>query len=289
MKLRAVAAIGAAVASLLSVPAAVADERCPEVVVIAARGSGQNGGSQWEPTQYGASQWVSNGREGSTLRTFLHYADGVHQGDTGHSLFGGVQVIGVDEHAYPARFPENNFHQPNNVPEAIGEFTTKVLPQAQSFLESVSLGRAGAEGTVRAYEATTGCAPKYLLLGFSQGAAVITNLETTLAGEGRLAGAVYLGSPYTSADDPHRMGSGLSGNGMLAATPENASRLRSNDKRLEYCVQGDVWCDFNPGKVATGNVENPWGHNQYFIGDTPFPGDRDAVARRFADLINQAR
>lgn len=71
-------AIVAAAASLVIAPAATADERCADVVVLAARGSGQNGGYEWEPTSYGASPWVSNGREGSTIRSFLHYVEALH-------------------------------------------------------------------------------------------------------------------------------------------------------------------------------------------------------------------
>lgn len=284
------ATVAAAVTAFAGVsilaPAAHAQDRCSAVVVVAARGSGQNGGYEWQPTRYGASPWVSNGREGSTLRTFLQYVEGVHQNDTGDSLFHNVQVIGVDEHAYPARFPDTDFKQPENIGEAISELNERVVPRALSFAESISLGRGGAEATVRGYELTTGCAPKYVLVGFSQGATVMTKLETKLAREGRLAGAVYLGSPYTSANDPHRVGSGLSGDGVLAKSPSNQHRVRTNDRRLEYCIQGDQWCDFNLGKVAKNSVDNPWGHNQYFIGDTPFPGDRVEVARRFAWFIH---
>ncbi|MEJ5998370.1 hypothetical protein [Corynebacterium sp. H130] len=281
-------ALVTAAAGLAVTPAAVAQDQCPAVVVLAARGSGQNGGYEWQPTQYGASPWVSNGREGSTIRTFLHYVDNVHQRDHGTSVMSNVQVVGIDERAYPANFPETDFRQPTNVSEALSEFTGKALPRATTFIQSITQGRVGAEATVRAHDAATGCNSKYLLVGFSQGAAVITDLETKLAREGRLAGAVYLGSPYTSASDPHRFGSGLSGNGVLSKTPGNGSRIASNNQRIEYCVQGDVWCDFNASKVANGTVENPWGHNQYFIGNTPFPGDRDHVARRVAEFIHAA-
>lgn len=272
----------------VTAPEASAQDRCPAVVLIAARGSGQNGGYEWTPTQYGASGWVSNGREGSTIRSFLHHTEAVHQRDTGDSLFTNVQVIGIDERAYPANFPENDFRQPTNIREALTEVTERAVPKAQAFLHSVTVGRVGAEATVRGYEATTGCHPKYLLVGFSQGAAVITKLESTLAREGKLAGAVYLGSPYTSANDPHRFGTGLSGNGVLSMSPSNQMRIRSNDRRIEYCVQGDVWCDFNGQKVANQSVDNPWGHNQYYVGNTPFPGDRDEVSRRVAHLIHTA-
>lgn len=200
-----------------------------------------------------------------------------------------VQVVGIDEHIYPAIFPETDFRQHTNISKAIGEFTGKVIPRATTFLRSITGGRAGAEAMVRAHDAATGCHSKYLLVGFSQGAAVVTDLEQKLAREGRLAGAVYLGSPYTSADDPHRFGTGLSGNGVLAKAPGDGGRISSNKNRIEYCVQGDVWCDFNPGNIASGNVENPWDHNQYFIGGTPFPGDRDVVARRVADFIHASQ
>lgn len=282
------AVAAATLTSIAAVPTATAQDRCPAVVVLAARGSGQNGGYEWTPTQYGDSRWISNGREGSTIRTFLNYAENVHQRDHGTSLYSNVQVVGVDERAYPANFPEQDFRQPTNIAEAMTELTDRAIPRAKAFLNSISVGRIGAEATVRAHDAATGCNSKYLLVGFSQGATVITDLEKKLAREGRLAGALYMGSPYTSASDPHRVGSGLSGNGVLANAIGNGSRIRSNDKRIEYCVKGDVWCDFNAAKVAKGEVENPWGHNQYFIGNTPFPGDRDMVARMFADLIHNA-
>lgn len=278
----------AALASVAAAPTAVAQDRCPAVVVLAARGSGQNGGYEWQPTTYGNSHWVSNGREGSTIRNFLHYAENVHQRDTGTSLFSNVQVVGIDERAYPANFPEQDFRQPTNISEAFGELNDRVVPRAKAFLNSITIGRAGAEATMRAHDAATGCNSKYLLVGFSQGATVLPMLEKKLAGEGRLAGALYLGSPYTSASDPHRVGAGLSGNGVLAKALGNNARIRSNDRRIEYCIQGDIWCDFNLGRIARGEVVNPWGHNQYFTGDTPFPGDRDFVAREFARLIHTA-
>src|SRR5699024_12107848 len=86
------------------------------------------------------------------------------------------------------------------IKRAVGIFQQYPLGE---LLHSVPFGaidglRAGvnnAPTVVEDYEAMTGCSPRYVVAGYSQGALVTASVEKYLADTGRLKGAVTIGNP----------------------------------------------------------------------------------------------
>lgn len=77
------------------------NEQCPEVAIIAARGSEQN--FTTTPQRYAPnSPWESNGFEAENIAAGLHLAQQRHTAATGESLFHNVPVLALDEETYPA-------------------------------------------------------------------------------------------------------------------------------------------------------------------------------------------
>src|SRR5699024_8069055 len=100
---------------------------------------------------------------------------------------------------------------------------------------------------VEDYEATTGCSPRYVVAGYSQGALVTTSVEKYLADTGRLEGAVTIGNPlhkYPQAMDK-------------AALPE--------DKRVDYCLVWDVVCEFTLEAASVALSNRAVLHASYFL------------------------
>ena len=97
-----VAAAAAVVTPVLPTEEATAQQRCPSVAVIAARGSGQN--NQIYRTRYaGEAPWTSNGWEGETIRAFLRYSESRYRATHGgNSLMKDVEVLGMEPRYYPA-------------------------------------------------------------------------------------------------------------------------------------------------------------------------------------------
>ena len=76
------------------------NEQCPEVAIIAARGSEQNFATT--PQRYAPnSPWESNGFEAENIAAGLHLAQQRHTAATGESLFHNVPVLALDEETYP--------------------------------------------------------------------------------------------------------------------------------------------------------------------------------------------
>ena len=286
--LRGIVAAAVALGSVLVAPVAVqAQEQCPALAVVAARGSGQNGGGNWTPQNYGGSFW-SNGREGPTLRAMFHYFESRYNWDTGRSLMNSVKVLGLDEGKYPAAAPVEDVKPPTDINSALNIVREVVLPQAALFRDSFVNGTHGVLAQINEYEASSGCHPQYVLAGYSQGAVVTAGVERQLAQQGKLAGVINLGSPYTGKDTPGRIGTGLAGDGILAWTPLKAGKL-SNAPRIEYCVKDDPFCDFNPRKYLNPQSVDYTAHGSYFQWRSSLNQDRDTAARTFASWVDARR
>ena len=286
--LRGVVAAAVAVAATLVAPvAAIAQEPCPAIAVVAARGSGENGGGNWAPQNYGGPYW-SNGREGPTLAAMFHYFESRYNWDTGRSLMNSVKVLGLDEHKYPAAAPERNITPPTDFDSAVNLFREMVLPQAALFRDSFVNGTHGVLSTINEYEGATGCHPQYVLAGYSQGAVVMSGVERTLDRQGRLAGVINLGNPYNTEGVPGRISTGLSGKGVLGWTPMRAGAL-SGVPRIEYCVADDPFCDLNVRKYINQQPVDGSAHGSYFRWNSSRAQDRDLAARIFASWVDTRR
>ncbi|MDY6049128.1 MAG: hypothetical protein SPI77_00910 [Corynebacterium sp.] len=280
-------AAAAVIPGILAAPEASA-QVCPALTVVAARGSGENYGANWAPQVYGPSPWVSNGREGPTLAGMFHYIESWYNQTYGGSVMNSVFVLGLDEYKYPAMAPDRDIKPPTNIEEGINIARELILPQAALFRDSFINGTHGILAAIDEYEAWSGCHPQYVLAGYSQGAVVTHGVERELARQGRLAGTINLGSPYTSKGDPHRIGTGLTGDGILAWTPLGSGKLSGVD-RIEYCVADDPFCDMNPGKYIDRLPVDYLAHGSYFRWNSSQWQDRAAVAQRFSSWVDARR
>lgn len=291
-----VAAITAVISPVGPTPEADAQHRCPAVALVAARGSGQN--DQIYRTRYSTqAPWVSNGWEGQTIRAFLHHAEGRYRATHGgNSLMKDVEVLGLEPRYYPAVYPEYsvpNVIAPSTVMQALGlavQYTVPVLRMAMragnEFLDSVQVGRTGVMAMINGYERSTGCRPKYILSGYSQGAMIMLEHERELARRGQLAGVVYFGNPNTAPWDPATVGvAGGGAGGILGFLPFNMKTAAGTRNRVNYCLPLDGVCDLSVQtlRASQGNGGN---HGRYFI----WPSRWDnTVSDRFGRFVDQVR
>lgn len=256
---------------------AVAQERvCPDMVVLAARGSDQNEeyGEYFGPQRYSANAELSNGYEGPNFTALFHSVEQRHPG-----TMDSVYVLALDDEAYPANMDlpplaeeGENISAVEMVQRAVG--ITKQYPIGE-LLHSVAFGlvdslRAGvtnAPKVVEEYEADTGCKPRYVVAGFSQGALITTSVEKYLADTGRLHGAVTIGNPL------HKYLWMME----RAVLPE--------DKRVDYCLDGDFVCDFSLEAANDALSTKAEKHASYFLNELSEQDIRviDEVARLLGD------
>lgn len=294
------AAIAAAVVATISpvapfVMEASAQDRCPAVAVVAARGSGQN--FQVVPTRYAAGAPVSNGWEGETIRALLRTAEGRYAATHGGtSLMKDVDVIGLDPSYYPATYPaipnpdiavpDGLLPQARLVAALAIPAANVALGAANQFTESVSVGRDGVMRGIDDYQNRTGCAPQYVLMGYSQGAMVVAEHERELARRGQLAGVIYLGNPMTRAGDWSTVGvPGGGAGGMIGWSPINSVSVAATNNRVNYCLPQDGVCDTSAQTLreSSGNGGN---HGRYFLAPSPWD---DQVVDSFGSWVDQVR
>lgn len=268
--------------------------RCPAVTVLAARGSEQDEGLT--PTRYSDSApWVSNGFEAQTLRDFLHLAEQRHLAGTGESLMAQVDVLALDDTVYPAALPlpalaeEGEELALDETAQRVRELLSQTPAHeiagdaARATAASVDSGIRGTGDVIAEYEAATGCQPDYILLGYSQGAVVLTAQEQELYESGRLRGAIYLGNPLLPAGDPSTVGQGRSG-GLLGPAAEWVLPTAPIQNRLNYCLAGDVVCAPTVENAAGALGDGGGVHATYFLAEE-FSADDQAVADTFASWV----
>lgn len=292
-------AIATAVAATLSpvapTPEADAQTRCPAVAVIAARGSGQN--TQIYRTKYSwAAPWTSNGWEGETIRAFLQHAERRYAATHGgNSLMKDVEVIGLEPRYYPATFPEYDVPSvavPSTILQALAlalQYANPVWMMARrvatEFVDSVQIGRTGVMQMVNDYEHRSGCRPKYILSGYSQGAMILLEHERELARRGQLAGVVYFGNPNTAAGDWSTVGVPAGGaGGMLGFLPFNTKTAGATPNRVNYCLPQDSVCDLS---IQTLQASQPTGgnHARYFRWPSRWDNQVSDAFGRFVDQV----
>lgn len=282
--------LGAVPGASISAPVQAAETvgKCPAVVLLVARGNDAR--ATFEPRRYGGELgWESNGRESARIGNYLELVEQRYR-DThrGASLFTDVQVHGLAEKYYPADIP---------LPEEgkDGELV-QLLSSADEVAQGVVAGveratAAGSEGPRRAildYEAHTGCAPQYILFGYSLGAAVLPDQEKWLADRGQLAGAVYIGSPFLDAANSRLIGVPVGTTGILADLPPQLLPSAHTRNRIEYCQRDDLVCDPSPQAISRSLQEGEGGpHASYFreLGDA----DQIALADALGNWVDQVR
>lgn len=260
------AALAAGALVLAGTVAPVADaavpapETCRDVAVIAARGTDQD-----DP---------GFGDEGKTLRGLLDLAEARHPG-----LNARAELIALDREVYPGTLglPQLAEEGERLSPADTTRRALEVIPELGQV--HASDPRATIEalpGHLERHEAETGCRPDYVLLGYSQGATVLTGLETRLHAQGRLRGVIYLGDPHA----PH---------GALPGLPElmGIPRVPAGEvERVEYCLPKDFSCDFSPEAAALALGDGGGPHDTYFTG-RPEHAPREAeVADALARMVD---
>ena len=233
-------------------------QNCPATVVLAARGSDQNEdkGEYFGPQRYSDNAAESNGFEGPNFTALFHQIEQRHPG-----TMDDVFVLALDDKAYPAQMNLPPLAQEGEqlTPAETLQRAIKIVQQhpIHEMLYSVTFGLAdslrtgmsNAPKVVDNYEATTGCAPRYVTAGYSQGALVTTSVEKYLADTGRLAGAVTIGNPLHKYPQlMHR-----------AALP--------NNKRVDYCLSGDFVCDFSVQAASNALATKAELHASYFLNE----------------------
>ena len=288
-------AVTATVTPVAPVQEADAQTRCPAVAVVAARGSGQNG--EIYPTKYSwAAPWTSNGWEGETIRAFLRHAERRYTATHGgNSLMKDVEVIGLEPRYYPATFPEYDVPEvavPSTLLQALGlaiQWANPVFMTARraanQFLDSVQIGRGGVMQMINDYERATGCRPKYILSGYSQGAMILLEHERELARRGQLAGVVYFGNPNTAPGDWSTVGvRGGGAGGILGVLPFNTKTAAATRNRVNYCLPLDAVCDLSR---QTLEASRPTGgnHARYFRWPSRWDNQVSDSFGRFVDQV----
>ena len=275
---------------------AAGPDRCPAVAVVAARGSEQS--DHLDPTVYGeGSPYISNGYEAENIRGFLQYSEQRHVDQHGTSLLADVPVLALDVNHYPAALPIPAIAEKDEELEAaeaarrVGALLSAtpahviVQDAVQGLLRSLRTGTTSVIPAIDNYEARTGCAPDYILIGYSQGAIVLTAQERELASQGRLAGALYLGNPLLKPGESNVVGSPHRGGGILSSLPADVLPTASESvPRLNYCVTGDFACDLTDAAAMESIGSQGGGHADYFL-DIPRTADDAYVADTFADWI----
>lgn len=223
---------------------------CPAVVAIVARGSEQN--SQIRPTRYSAeNRWTSNGFEERVIRVMFRELEASHLKRTGESLMKDVYVMGMTDKQYPAALPL----------ESVGSSAIE-LPV------SVNKGRKNVVAAADSFEQSTGCSPKYLLVGYSQGALVVGNQAQVFIDRDQYVGTFLLGNPAQYPGDPTAAGIEPLSSGLTSSL---GLPREKKGRTISYCRKGDVVCDSSPGQylAAVSTALSGGGgssHVQYFEG-----------------------
>lgn len=250
-------------------PPAGAEEACPQVVAIAARGSDQNAdkGEFVGPQRYGAR--TSTGYEGKNLAGFFHLVDARHPG-----LMDDVYVLALDEQTYPAAMglpplaqEGEDLTPPMVAQRLVNILTTYSLPDLArratvGVVESVWYGMHRAPEAVAEYERTSGCRPRYIAVGYSQGVVVNKGLERQIP----LGGAVAIGNPLQP------------GTGMVSWLPLPGADL----KRVSYCLDIDFVCRLNGENAMRAAETKARDHASYFV--QPRAED-EKIADTFAEWV----
>ncbi|MBC3185068.1 cutinase family protein [Corynebacterium sp. zg-331] len=289
---------------------AVSEEQtqCPAVTVIAARGSEQN--ENLEPTRYSPeAAWVSNGYEEENIRAFLQFSEQRYRQRTGQSLMRDVQVLALDASVYPAAL-----HLPRLA--EVGENMTaletlrrlgRLLQETpaheiawnavRGFSDSLVRGTLGVDDVIFGYEAESGCQPRYVFFGYSQGAVVLSARERDInnATRGRVAGTLYIGNPLLAGGDPSLVGDPKIGVGLVGLSPLNSRTLAAVDERhrLNYCLRDDFVCDAGVESAAKAFSGGGGVHALYFLRAADHPEQATpaeaAMADSFARWVEESR
>ncbi|BAU96690.1 hypothetical protein N24_2428 [Corynebacterium suranareeae] len=248
---------------------------CPSVLAVVARGSEQN--LQIRPARYSEeAPWTSNGFEERNFRSFFGRLEKHHMENTGESLMKDVYVMGLNNAEYPASFPLSS---EGSSAIALGT--------------SVSSGRDNLMSAIDHFEAETGCTPKYLLGGYSQGVMVVNGYEEELITRDQYVGTLHIANPAQQPDDPSLIGHEVTTGGLASSIDP----VEETSQKISYCLPGDIVCDRSfeqfsaagssvaAATISSGNSRAGRVHLQYFVTTQPWD---DEIFDEVASWIEQA-
>lgn len=322
-------------ASLVYPVQAVAEDSqkpCVPVTVVTARGSGQG-----EDTNSADSGIGTEGWSGSTINKLLKHTDAYSKTffddpALAHSIFekGNVDFIELDGSYQALGVTDFNLNQDgaeegeltrssflDGVKTVVGTVenvaASAVRTAALIFLEktksSADNGTRVADNEIAAYEEKLpkGCQPKYLLIGYSQGAMALTPLAEGLAKKDKLAGVVSLGNPYFKSGALESIGGlkvGESTNqGVYASSwyksfanapitywiqKDELDSSYATHLTTEWCWETDIMCDFTSANFVH-SIGDDWGTHVRYMEKQHTKGaiveHQDQVATRIIDTI----
>lgn len=264
-------------------------QQCPELVVLVARGNNDAGGD-FAPRRYGGPTGrQSNGHESQRVGDFLEFIEQRYR-DThdGEWLLADVQVYGLSEQFYPADIPIPEIKDDSDVLTLLssaGDLTQDVV---SGIRRMVTVGAAGARAGIEDYEQRTGCAPHYLLFGYSMGTMVLAPQERWLAERGRLAGAVYVASPFQVGGHSPVAGVSSTSTGLLGHLPPPLRPEAGTANRAYYCLPDDPVCDPSPRALDRALAEDEGGPHAHYFRDLTGPGVA-ALADTMGGWIDRTR
>lgn len=253
------ALFSAALAVTANPPAAAGGiDTCPGTVVLVARGSDQNEahGEQVGPQRYAEHAPASTGFEGRNFAALFHHVERRHPG-----TMDDVFVLALDDVSYPATMNlpplahEGEELSPRHMLLRVGEIVQEhpvgelVRSVTWGAIQSVRTGITNAPMVVADYEDSTGCHPRWVVAGYSQGAVVTTSVEAHLAKSGRLHGVITMGSPL------HQL-----------PWVRNRAGLPA-DRYVDYCLPDDFACDFSLSAAGDALATKAQRHASYFLGE----------------------
>lgn len=263
-------------------------ETCPDYVFLAARGSDQNKeyGEYFGPQRYSEQGAESNGYEGPNLAGLFHLVEQRHPGAMDNAY-----VLALDADAYPASMnlpplaQEGENLRPLQLMRRLGGVLLEhplhelVYQVTVGFVQSLRSGMNNVPRVVERYEEETGCSPRYIAAGYSQGAIIATSAERYFSSQGKLAGAIYLGNPL-------RRPGGMAGPVPRYLIPQ--SDALPADRRIDYCLAGDFVCDLSLRNAKDALVTKAAHHASYFRdsqGDVAVEQDNARVADTVAGWL----
>ncbi|AZA14109.1 cutinase family protein [Corynebacterium choanae] len=254
-KLVALAAGIASVTTLTTAPAVAQPVTCPAAVIIAARGSGE---PQAASLTFPIGRATTTGWEGGMIQRMLEQVD-----------LRDTLVLGLDDNDYQA--------------SQVG------IGSGTDVYESAVNGARSVVSRAKQFEDTTGCRPAYVVMGYSQGAAVVHLAELPMALSRRLVGSVYLGDPFLAPNDWARVGATWPTRGMVynPVGGLDSTKLYRAEQTVNFCIPRDPVCDW-PGNVESAQHDYD-NHVRYFRLDGRDTAAEQETIARINAMLNTAR
>lgn len=215
---------------------------CTPVEILAFRGSGEAKG----PGTYAGTTLQSNGWEGKTLHRLLEaYVTQSRGTSTPNPLVDEIPVRGIG----PSEFGAGSGYPAVAVPRTVDASRVKKVIGDSARAGALSTA-AYIDGRVQAAQATGCPRPRFVVLGYSQGAIAARWLTQLRPND--VALSQLFGDPLQWEKRSGNRGTGAGGNGFLRYISTDPEKLQDNKyyaltkpAKSTLCHKGDPFCDYN--------------------------------------------